>query len=145
MCVCVFACCLGQLKLPVDVLHMAIKGCACGQKWSTAWTVNVGVQCVLRPPPPPPTLLVPLCGVCIYLLVNKTAVYIHSTAQRSPKLKLSRNEAEKEEERGGKGSLASVVFTSGFFSAALSIDRRHVKCDTGTQAYTDAAYVQHDV
>lgn len=96
-------------------------------------------------PPPPPALLVPLCGVCIYLLVNKTVVYIHSTAQRSPKLKLSRNEAEKEEERGGKGCLASGVFTSGFFSAALSIDRRHVKCDTGTQADTDAACVQHDV
>lgn len=95
--------------------------------------------------PFPHPLPASLCGVCIYLLVNKTAVYIHSTAQRSPKLKLSRNEAEKEEERGGKGSLASVVFTSGFFSAALSIDRRHVKCDTGTQAYTDAACVQHDV
>lgn len=143
MCVCVFSCCLGQLKLPVDVLHMAIKGCACGQKWSTAWTVNVGVQCVLRPLSPPSSCL---SLWRVHLFVSQQNCCLHSQhSTKIPKLKLSRNEAEKEEERGGKGSLASVVFTSGFFSAALSIDRRHVKCDTGTQAYTDAACVQHDV
>lgn len=64
-----------------------------------------------------------LCGVCIYLLVNKTVVYIHSTAQRSPSWSCLGMRQTKRRNEGGAGDVLLL------YSQVVSLARHFLLID----------------
>lgn len=128
LCVCPPAVCWGQLKLPVDVLHMARSKAARAVKNGAQHGQSMWARVPLfhtfcaNSPPPPPSLW------RVHQFVSQQILlFTYSyTQQQDPWLKLSEQEQRQGVGKEG-GSGAAAVFTSGFScAAALSIDHHSV-------------------